>query len=164
MPSNKKPEDSSPLDNVDLGDWLDEEPTDETVTAPEPTPDPEPTPEPDPEPDPEPEPKPAPVSRAAPRAAPKRNASDSNMATILAKQEQVMLMIHEMENPPPGGVSVFINGYGYQIQPGQWVQVPIAVVEVLENAVETKSTVADGKIIGSRTVPRYSYSTKPVKA
>lgn len=164
MPSNEN--DQAPKD-LDIDSWLDDEATDSEPQSPEgaSAPEDEDAPE-GPEakdPGPAPEPKAESKPKRTTKPKPKRNASDSNMATILGKQEQVMLQINEMENPPPGGVSVFINGYGFQIQPGHWVKVPKAVIEVLENAVETKASVADGRIIGHRTVPRYSFQVKPVK-
>lgn len=165
------------LDDLDLDGWTNAIPAD-----PEPEPDPKPDPkaeaeEPEPEPEPkaEPEPEPKPAAAAKPKrtrakadaSAPKSGAGTGGGRSVtqsLRTSPKVSLKIHEMENPPVGGVPVSVNGYMYRIQPGQWVDVPEAVVEVLEHAQETKAVMDHkGTIIGHRTVPRFSYSTRPTK-
>ena len=87
--------------------------------------------------------------------------SDQTVAQRLKAGKQVKIMLHEQEDAPPGGVPVSINGYMYRILPGKWVTVPIAVEEILRNAVESRAVVdGDKRIIGHRQVPRFPYSVQ----
>lgn len=73
--------------------------------------------------------------------------------------DKVPVRFHEAEDMPPGGIQVQVNGYAYVIQPGVVVEVPRAVLGVIDNAIQTKPVIsADGKVRGYRDVPRYSYT------
>jgi len=44
------------------------------------------------------------------------------------------IIVEESEHIPPTGLFIGLNGRGYLIQPGQEVNVPVGVVEILDNA------------------------------
>ena len=66
------------------------------------------------------------------------------------------------ENPaiPPSGLFVGLNGRGYLIRPGEEVNLPVGVVEVLKNAVESAPVLKAGtnQIIGFRPRMRYPFT------
>lgn len=160
--------------DLDLGDWedlvgdLDQEPEKDVAPEPEPAAEPEIEVAATPAPAAKPETKPAakPRSRAKPKAesAPApvthKGASGENMAQQLRRCKKVEIMIHEMEDTPPGGIPVIIGGYAFHIFPGKWVKVPEPVLEVLEHAQETKAVVQNGTIVGYTTVSRFPYSVR----
>ena len=70
------------------------------------------------------------------------------------------IILEENENIPPTGLYVGVNGRGYLIRPGEKVHVPVAVIEVLRNAV-TASPVTDPttrRVLGHRNKTRYPFN------
>lgn len=74
---------------------------------------------------------------------------------------RVCITLSHHETIPPTGLFVAVNGFGFMILPGEKVRVPKFVLEVLDNAVESKPEIEDGKIVGYRDVPRFSYRIHP---
>lgn len=70
----------------------------------------------------------------------------------------VKIILEENDNIPPTGLFLGYNGRGYMIRPGEEVNVPSAIIEILDNAV-TSTPVLDGgkRIIGHRSKLRYPY-------
>lgn len=83
----------------------------------------------------------------------------------MAKQEaelmprRVKILIHK--DPRPGAVDpvfVGVNNVGYTINRGQAAEVPVEVVEVLENAKETHYDVVQNQDGSQAMIPREAYA------
>lgn len=73
-----------------------------------------------------------------------------------AEEKRVRILIHATETEKED-VAVGINDYVYQIQRGKEVEVPVAVLNVLNDAVMTKSEPGpDGKSMVERSFPRFT--------
>lgn len=65
-----------------------------------------------------------------------------------ATEKKAVIMIDEVAGQP-NYEFVGVNGVGYQIKRGVEVEVPLSVVEVLNNAIATRSvTDAEGRVVG----------------
>lgn len=71
----------------------------------------------------------------------------------------VKIVLEENDNIPPTGLFVGLNGRGYLIRPGEEVNVPQGVVEILDCAVESKPVINSGsrQVTGYRDRMRYPY-------
>lgn len=88
-------------------------------------------------------------------AVPTREARDGEP---LAVDRRVRIILDETDEIPPGGQFIGVNGTGYLLQAGVEVDVPLFVLEVLNNAIQTKANVdANNKVIGYRNVSRFPY-------
>lgn len=89
---------------------------------------------------------------AAPRNKAKKAAADG-------EEPRIKIILEEHDSIPPTGQYVGVNGKGYLIRPGEPVEVPASVVEVLNNAVQSKP-IRDGvRIVGYRDGLRLPYRT-----
>ncbi len=72
--------------------------------------------------------------------------------------DRVKIILEENDDIPPTGLFVGVNGRGYLLKPGEEIEVPQAVVEVLENAV-TSAPLRDGgqQLIGYRDRMRFPF-------
>jgi hypothetical protein len=73
--------------------------------------------------------------------------------------QTVKIIIEENDNIPPTGLFVGLNGKGYLIRPGEEVNVPLGVVEILDNAVMSAPQTDPGtrRVVGYRERMRYPY-------
>jgi hypothetical protein len=71
----------------------------------------------------------------------------------------VKIMVEENDDIPPTGLFVGLNGRGYLIRPGEEVEVPAGVVEVLTNAVMSVPQVdpQTRQVVGYRERMRYPF-------
>ena len=71
----------------------------------------------------------------------------------------VRIILEEGENMPPTGQPVSLNGKAYIIRPGVPVDVPIGILEILDNAIASKPILDPQtmKIVGHRDVHRFPY-------
>ena len=58
-----------------------------------------------------------------------------------AKPKTVRIILEENDNIPPTGLFVGENGRGYLIRPGEEVDIPTGVLEILTNAVVSVPTI-----------------------
>ena len=71
----------------------------------------------------------------------------------------VRIVLEEVENMPPTGQTFSLNGKAYLIRPGEPVDVPIGILEVIDNAIAAKP-IHDPqtmKVIGYRNTHRFPY-------
>ena len=73
--------------------------------------------------------------------------------------ETVKIILDESDDIPPTGLFVGVNGKGYLIQPGEEVNVPRSVLEVLDHAVMSspQTDPQTRQVVGYRDRPRYPY-------
>lgn len=72
-------------------------------------------------------------------------------AAVPPQQQRKAVIFIDMEKGYPNYQFVGVNGKGYQIMRGVEVTVPEEVVEVLKNAVATRSvTDGDGRVVGQQ--------------
>lgn len=71
----------------------------------------------------------------------------------------VRIILEENDNIPPNGLFVGVNGVGYLIRPGEEVNVPASVVDVLEHAVMASPHIdpMTRQIVGYRQRMRYPF-------
>lgn len=95
------------------------------------------------------------------RAAPKKvtgPVNETSVAAILRKSPKVRIVIEENEGIPPGGQFISINGFAYNIIPGEEVDVPEQLLDVLDNArVSRPIRNKHLQIVGYRQASRVPY-------
>lgn len=97
----------------------------------------------------------------------RKTASEAQADTLKeVKNEYVRIILEESEEIPPIGAYIGVNGKGYLIQPGREVDVPLEVLHVLNNAVQSTPIINEQtrQIDGWRERLRYSYRLVPKKA
>lgn len=77
----------------------------------------------------------------------------------VAKQAKVKIVLEENEEIPPTGLFIGLNGVGYLIRPGEEVEVPYGVKEVLEHAVMSMPAIdpVTKQVLGYRDRMRYPF-------
>lgn len=80
-------------------------------------------------------------------------------AKPIPRPDTVRIILEEDDNIPPTGLFVGVNGKGYLIAPGEVVDVPQSVVEVLDHAVMATPQLdpATKQVAGYRERMRYAY-------
>lgn len=77
----------------------------------------------------------------------------------VATDKRVRIRLEESENIPPTGLFVGDNGTGYILRPGEELDVPVGVLEILSNAV-TSVPIVDPQsleVIGYRSKRMYPF-------
>lgn len=71
----------------------------------------------------------------------------------------VKIILEESDDIPPTGLYIGLNGYGYMIRPGEEVNVPLGVQEILDHAIETVAKInpQTRQVIGYRQKHRFPY-------
>ena len=83
----------------------------------------------------------------------------SNLAEVALPPTRVRIMLEESDTIPPTGLFVGDNGTGYLLRAGEEIDVPLGVLEILNNAV-TAVPVVDPQsleIIGYRPKKMYPF-------
>lgn len=80
-------------------------------------------------------------------------------AKAVAKPKTIRIILEENDNIPPTGLFVGENGRGYLIRPGEEVDVPPGVVEILANAIVSVPTIDPQslQVIGYRDKMMYPH-------
>ena len=78
--------------------------------------------------------------------------------TPLSSTPRVRIILEENDNIPPTGLFVGVNGRSFLVRAGEEVEVPVEVVEALNDAVESvPRTDASGNIVDYRNRLRFPY-------
>ena len=78
--------------------------------------------------------------------------------TPLSDSPRVRIILEENDNIPPTGLFVGVNGRSFLVRAGEEVEVPVEVVEALNDAVESvPRTDASGNIVDYRNRLRFPY-------
>ncbi len=74
-----------------------------------------------------------------------------------------VIMLEENPDIPPTGQFIGHNGNAYMLKPGIWTEVPLPLIEVLDQAVKMVPVVNpdSGQIIDWRNSLRYPYRVAP---
>lgn len=87
----------------------------------------------------------------APRPAAPKNAKPTD--------RRIRIRLEDNDQIPPGGQFFSVNGRGYQIQANEEVNVPIAILSILDTAVESHPvTDGNGTVINYRNRLRFPYT------
>lgn len=80
-------------------------------------------------------------------------------AAAKPKAKTVRIILEENDNIPPTGLFVGENGRGYLIRPGEEVELPLGVLEILTNAVVSVPTIDPQslQVIGYRDKMMYPH-------
>lgn len=76
------------------------------------------------------------------------------------KIERTTIILAKNPDIPPTGLYIGHNGTGYLLKPGKEADVPNFILDILDNAVETKPIIGDdGRVNGTEDSPRFPYRT-----
>lgn len=102
---------------------------------------------------------PAPVAKTKAKSAIAKSAPKAALAgEIIPAAKRVTIVVEENDNIPPTGIFIGVNGRSFLIRPGENVDVPIEVVEALNDAVEsTPKTDQQGNVVDYRNRLRFPY-------
>lgn len=79
-------------------------------------------------------------------------------AAAPAQRKMKRIILEENEHIPPTGLFVGHNGTGFLIRPGEEVDVPAEVVQILDDAVTSSAmTDGEGQVVGYRHRTKYPY-------
>ena len=80
-------------------------------------------------------------------------------AQKLAKGPKVRIMLEEQDNIPPTGQFIGLQGVGYILRPGEEVDVPLPLLSVLNDAIESVPQVdpITRRVVGYRDRRRLPY-------
>jgi len=102
-----------------------------------------------------------PKSRTKPNTKPKAGESAAPRRTekLINGERTAVITLHDSPEIPPNGQFVGVNGRQYVIKPGVRVRVPLSVLDVLNNAVQSVPELNDKmQVVGMRAVPRLTYT------
>lgn len=71
--------------------------------------------------------------------------------------KRVTIVLAKHPDIPPTGLFLGHNGTGYKLIPGKEASIPEFLLDILDNAVESRPVVEDGQIVGYEDAPRFSY-------
>ena len=100
---------------------------------------------------------------AAPKAAKAAKASkaakgDAKPVEVIPAAERVKIILEENDNIPPTGLFIGVNGRSFLLRAGEEVEVPVEVVEVLNDAVEdVPRTDGNHNVLDYRKKMRFPY-------
>lgn len=80
-------------------------------------------------------------------------------AKTVKSDDSVTIVLEENDSIPPTGLFLGHNGRGYLIRPGEEVNIPVGVKEILDHAVMSTPQIdpATKQVVGYRDRMRYPY-------
>lgn len=99
------------------------------------------------------------AQEAAAQAAPTAEDPLAQAVKVKAPEKIVRIVLEENDNIPPTGQFISVNGRTWMLRPGEEVEVPVAVVNVLNDAVQDVPTIDPGtkQVTGYRKRHRFPY-------
>ena len=98
-----------------------------------------------------PAPKPVKPAKAA-------KAKEATVTEVIPAAKRVKIILEENDNIPPTGLFIGINGRSFLLRAGEEVEVPVEVVEVLNDAVEdVPRTDGNNNVLDYRKKMRFPY-------
>lgn len=98
-----------------------------------------------------PAPKPAKPAKAV-------KAKEAAVTEVIPAAKRVKIILEENDNIPPTGLFIGINGRSFLLRAGEEVEVPVEVVEVLNDAVEdVPRTDGNNNVLDYRKKMRFPY-------
>lgn len=101
------------------------------------------------------------VAAPAPKAAKPAKAARAKEAAateVIPAAKRVKIILEENDNIPPTGLFIGINGRSFLLRAGEEVEVPVEVVEVLNDAVEdVPRTDGNNNVLDYRKKMRFPY-------
>jgi len=75
------------------------------------------------------------------------------------KEDRVKIILEENENIPPTGQFFGLNGTGYILRAGEVAEVPVGIIDILDNAIELSPVVdpMTKQPVSHRPRHRFSY-------
>lgn len=74
-------------------------------------------------------------------------------------EELVEITLHDSKEIPPNGQFIGVNGRQFVLKPGVRTQVPVCILEVLDNAVHSLPELDDQtRVVEYRDAPRLTYT------
>jgi len=72
--------------------------------------------------------------------------------------DRVDITLHDSDRIPPGGQFIAINGVQFMLKPSMRASVPVELLEILDNCIQTEPVLDDKlRVQGYRNVPRLTY-------
>lgn len=93
------------------------------------------------------------------RGRPPMHREEAVRAVDPAKEERVKIILEENDQIPPTGQFFGINGTGYILRPGEIAEVPVSLVNLLDDLVELKAETdpVTKQMMAPRPRHRFSY-------
>jgi hypothetical protein len=79
------------------------------------------------------------------------------------QEEKVKIILEENENIPPTGQFFGLNDKSYILRPGEIAEVPIGIIDILDNAVESRPVVDPSTKQTVDYRPRHRFGYRIVK-
>jgi len=73
------------------------------------------------------------------------------------EEKRYRILLEENQAIPPNGQFISANGRSFLLVPGVEVEVPEIVLSVLNDAIEKRPVLEDGRVVGWRDALRYPY-------
>lgn len=91
----------------------------------------------------------------------KTDGATQSKPAVVKKPNTTRIILEESDNIPPTGLFIGDNGRGYMIRPGEEVDVPPGVLEILSNAIMSVPTIDPQslQVIGYRNKMMYPFRT-----
>lgn len=101
------------------------------------------------------------VAAPAPKAAKPAKAvkaKEAAVTEVIPAAKRVKIILEENDNIPPTGLFIGINGRSFLLRAGEEVEVPVEVIEVLNDAVEdVPRTDGNNNVLDYRKKMRFPY-------
>lgn len=97
------------------------------------------------------------------RGRPPLHRDDAVKAVEPVKEERVKIILEEKDEIPPTGQFFGINGTGYILRPGEIAEVPMSLVNLLDDLVELKTETDPVTKQPMAPRPRHRFSYRIVK-
>lgn len=107
----------------------------------------------------QPNPTPLPARKKAAKKDASPKAAEGKEEKVGALGKSYVITLHDSKEVPPGGQLVAVNGIQFRIPTGRKCVVPEAVIEVLENAIQSTPDLDDDmRVVAYHDAPRLGFT------